>query len=288
MKNPSTARLWLQEEFNRRRERNPAFSLRAFAQLLEIPPGRLSEILNQKRPMTVALVSRLAERLALDPRQRRQLLERLTLERQAMRPGRNTVSAQKDLVPGVDRPSGAGDGQSSSPHDFEQLSLDQFRVVADWYHFAILSLMEVADFQPRISWIAKRLGISTIQATSAIERLDRLGLIQRSDKNWTPTHRDLATPSDISSSALRRSHQQSLEQAINSLAEVPVELRDITSITMAIDLKKIPQAKELIREFRRRLGALLETDDRTEVYNLNIQLVPVTRPIKKVRTRRES
>lgn len=85
------------------------------------------------------------------------------------------------------------------------------------------------------------------------------------------------TTSDIPSAALRRSHRQTLEQAIESLEEVRIELRDITSITMAIDPARIGEAKTAIRRFRRDMAALLEDGRRTEVYNLNVQLVPVTR-----------
>jgi hypothetical protein len=52
-------------------------------------------------------------------------------------------------------------------------------------------------------------------------------------------------------------------------------------MTMAIDPRKLPLAKTLIREFRFRLAELLETGNRTEVYNLNVQLVPVTKKERK-------
>ena len=65
--------------------------------------------------------------------------------------------------------------------------------------------------------------------------------------------------------------------AIAALEYSPVEERDVSSVTMAIDVQRIPLAKEAIRAFRRRLMRLLEAGSPDEVYNLNIQLVPVTR-----------
>ncbi|MGZ3740999.1 MAG: DUF4423 domain-containing protein, partial [Bdellovibrionota bacterium] len=65
-----------------------------------------------------------------------------------------------------------------------------------------------------------------------------------------------------------------------AIEAVPTEERDITSMTMAIDPRRLPLAKTLIRKFRFRLADLLETGDRTEVYNLNVQLVPVTKKDK--------
>jgi uncharacterized protein (TIGR02147 family) len=80
----------------------------------------------------------------------------------------------------------------------------------------------------------------------------------------------------LDSQALRISHRQSIEQAVVSLNETPLDLRDISSITMAIDLKKLPMAKKIIQEFRHKMADVMEAGNQTEVYNLNIQLVPVS------------
>ncbi|MCB0384329.1 MAG: TIGR02147 family protein [Bdellovibrionales bacterium] len=254
-----SARLWLQEEYEARRKRNPSFSLRAFAQILQIPPGRLSEILNQKRPISQKMASHLADRLELDPHAKRQLLSHL---------GRNgkTIKTSPKSV----------DDLNEHPSDYVQISLDHFHALADWYHFAILSLTEVESFVSEPKWIARRLGISVTQVKSAIERLERLDLLRAIDGRWVATNKSLTTPTDIASPALRSSHRQSLQQAIDCLEKVEIRDRDITSITMAIDKSKIEPAKEMIRDFRRRLCAFLEEGEKTDVYNLNIQLVPLT------------
>jgi hypothetical protein len=55
-----------------------------------------------------------------------------------------------------------------------------------------------------------------------------------------------------------------------------LESRDVTSITLAVDPGKLRLASEAIKRFRRELAGLLETGQRTEVYHLNIQLIPIT------------
>ncbi|HUP57729.1 MAG TPA: DUF4423 domain-containing protein, partial [Bdellovibrionota bacterium] len=142
----------------------------------------------------------------------------------------------------------------------------------------ILSLLETRDFEENPAWIAERLGINPVEASAALERLERLGLVARAQSGkLLSTEKNVATTNDVASAALRRSHRQSLEQAIEKLEEIDVEDRDITSITMAIDPAALPLAKKMIREFRRKLCATLETGKRSEVYNLNVQLVPVSR-----------
>ncbi|MCO4755645.1 MAG: TIGR02147 family protein, partial [Bacteriovoracaceae bacterium] len=74
---------------------------------------------------------------------------------------------------------------------------------------------------------------------------------------------------------LKRFHKQHIGKSLNAIDNVPVELRDITTMTMAIDIEKLPDAKELIKKFRRDLCNFLENDKKNNVYNLNIQLIPL-------------
>ena len=61
-----------------------------------------------------------------------------------------------------------------------------------------------------------------------------------------------------------------------AIDDCPAESKDITSITMAIDTANIEKAKKLIAKFRRDLCTLLDHGDQTFVYNLGIQLYPIS------------
>ena len=52
---------------------------------------------------------------------------------------------------------------------------------------------------------------------------------------------------------------------------------DITGITMAIDSKKLKEAKKRITNFRRSLAEFLESGTRDSVYRLNLQLFPLSK-----------
>lgn len=235
----------LKAELLRRKRDNKSYSLRAFAEYLQVPPGRLSEILAGKRPISKKMKTKLSERLGF--------------------------TAIHDLL------------ESSSPaftfaqrEDYHFLTDDAFSVLADWYHFAILSLADTKDFKTDPKWIGKRLNISVFQAKDSLEKLKNLGLIELKGTKLRKTNKNVSTTTDMESHALRISHRQSIEQALLALNEVPLELRDITGITLAIDLKRLPLAKKIIKEFRLKMSDLLEKGDQSEVYNLNIQLYPVS------------
>lgn len=229
---------WLLGEFKRRKSTNAAYSLRSFSRAVKVSPGRLSEYLGGKRPLTQKMARKIALELGVLPK---------------------------------------AAAAAPAAQAYQPLESEVFAAVADWQHFAILSLTETKGFRTDEKWIARRLGISPLEARDSIARLVRLGLAELRAGKLVPTKKDLSTTHDIASAALRRSHAQSLSQAIATLEEVPVELRDITSITMAIDTRKLGLAKDAIKDFRRRLSLLLEAGEADEVYNLNIQLVPVTK-----------
>lgn len=244
---------WIKDEFTVRCDRNRRYSLRAYARDLGISLGALSEILRGKRLLSPRMAKRLAPQLALDPRQECLFLNALPNE---------TSRASRLRV----------------DEDFQRHALadDQFRLIADWYHYGILSLMKTDDFEPSYAWISKRLGITAGEAELGIARLIRIGLVKRSGRKLTRTKSWITTTSEVPSTALKRSHKQSIDQAGEALFKIPVELRDITSTTVATDASQLQAAKKLIRDFHIKLQSLLESGPKTEVYNLNIQLVPVT------------
>lgn len=253
---------WLRAEFINRRKQNPQFSLRAMAKHLDLPPGRMSQLLSKKRPFTLQQGEKIADNLAYSPEQRQALLNLIVQSRKQETKHLAALLKTKRVAT-----------------QYNPIKADQFHLIADWYHFALLSLIETDDFRPNVSWISKRLGVGTTEVRAALDRLERLGLIAVLPDSVKLVHADNAAYSEIPSPALRLSHKQSLEQAIAALDAVPQEERDITSITMAIDKRKIPEAKKIIKEFRLQLSSLLESGDRQEVYNLNIQLIPITRKV---------
>ena len=238
--------------------------------MLGLPPGRMSEILANKRPLTPNIGRTVADRLGLDPTARTQFLATIQKEK---------ASRKK---PTLGTPAPAND---KIDKNYQQLSVDAFHVISDWYHFAILSLVETDDFRSEPKWIAKRLGISVIEVRTALERLLRLELLEQKNKTIKRTAKNLTTTQDVQSSAIRHSHRQVLEKAVASLEEVAVADRDITSISMAMDPKKLPIAKEMIRQFRRTLCSFLESDKKEEIYYLTVQLFPVTRKQSKVKNK---
>ncbi|MCX6126783.1 MAG: TIGR02147 family protein [Proteobacteria bacterium] len=234
-------------EWSRIRQINPAFSLRSFAKRIGLQAPALSQIINGKRRVSLKLARRLLDRLDAPPLETQRVFKRL-----------------------VD--------QASKNSTYQTIDMDHYHLLADWFHFSILSLVETNDFNADPVWIADRLKISKTSARTALTRLKKLGFLAESTSGkLSLCQPKFATSDNVSNLAVKKSHSQSLDLAKLSLYEDDLALRDITTMNLAIDIRKIPQAKIAIREFREKIANLLETNDRTEVYQLCVQLFPVSK-----------
>lgn len=241
-------RQWLAARLAEGRLQNPSFSLRSFARRLGVSPAYLSLLISGKRRLTTPIAIQLAERLSLSPADRAALLA-------------------------------AADKKKKSPPETEDayfsLPVDQFQMISQWHHFAILSLSEVPGAKADPAWIAERLGIQHAQAAEAFARLKRLGIIKESRGRYRQVSPPLATSDDMTQASIREHARQHLHLAEQALDREPSPSVDYSSLTMAISPRRIPQAKEEIRKFRRRLCRLLETGRKEKVYTLSVQLYPL-------------
>jgi transcriptional regulator with XRE-family HTH domain len=232
----------MKEEWLGGQRRNARFSLRAFARRIGLPPSAISELFNGKRGMTARMARRVVQGMALPPE-----------------------SGEAILALFAGPPPHA---PASRAREFVQLRADQFHVISRWFYYAVLSLAETRDFRPEPRWIARRLGISTADARKALERLTRLGLL--------PVGAPVTTTTDIPDSWLKSSHFENLDLAVRSLEEDPLLERDFSSMTLVGDPARLPEAKARIRKFRRELTAFLESGDKKEVFQLNVQFFRLT------------
>jgi transcriptional regulator with XRE-family HTH domain len=239
-------RLWLQKQFTERCRRNPRYSLRAFAKALEMDASTLSQVLSGKRKISKNIIKAICDKLSASPKEM----------------GFFGLSS---------RANGA-------EVDYFQVNMDTFSVISDWYHYAILELTFTSEFKSDAKWIAKKLSITVEEAKAAIERLKRLGLLLEENGSLIKSSRFLTNNAEVNTSAAHQQLQrQIVEKALVAIDEVSAEEKDITSMTMAIDLSNLNQARELIRRFRRDICSLLEDGEQTQVYHLGIQLYPVSK-----------
>lgn len=254
----TTYRDILRNKLSERCMKNGKYSLRAFARDLELSPQRLSHILSGRHGLSPAAATKVAQHLGLN-QEEINFFCMLVQEKHA-RSGVVKKNAQEKL--------------QELTSQYKNLNLEHFKIISDWYHFAILELTLVDGFKSNPKWIAKALKITEIEVKMAIERLLKLELLTEGKNGALKlTGQFFADPRGTPSSALRQFHKQLMEKAILALEFQKLEERDFSSTILAIDEKDIPRAKDEIKKFRVAFDKKFSAREvKTNVYCLGTQL----------------
>lgn len=228
-------------------QKNAKWSKRAFAARLGLSSGALSEIFQGKRVLSSQLKKKIAAKLQLSPLEESEFFV--------------------EELPGH---------LNSHRLEYYKLSNDHFHLISDWWHFAILNLIKTREFKASIPWISKRLGLPEKITQEAWDRLFRLGHLAKDGKKVVRSFPRIETSDNLFDLSIQKSHLQDLELMEHSLREVPVELRDHTSMTLAMNKKSMGKAKELIRLFQDRFSDEIESNPGEEVYKISVSLYPLT------------
>lgn len=248
----------IKEDLSLRQRQNPHYSLRAYARDVGLHPSTLSKIIKGIRPLPLKNSKILIEKMNLGPKERTLFMESLL---------QSKVRLDQIKLEASD----------------ERFMLDEsyYKVIAEWEHFAILSLFDLNNFVPSVEGISDRLGITENRAEVVLNNLLTCGLVARSEEGTlVKTHASVRTTEDISSQAIKEGHRDALEMGKDKLDKIAVELRDFSEVTISTDPDKLAEAKTIIREFRQKMSKLLRDGNRREVYQLAIQFYPLTEPLK--------
>jgi len=223
---------FLSAELVRRVRANPHYSQRAFAKQLGLSPGELSEIFRGKRSLSLKSALKITRALGLNRAESQHLLSLIQHEKLKQ-------TGEETSIPEL----------THEELSQQQLTLDMFSLVSEWYCFAILNLADCEHFRWDENWISKRLGVSIMEVRVAVQRLLRVGLIEKKKDSYAVTKDYVISPEGIPSEAIRSYHRQILSRAITSLDSQKVEEREITGISFALHPKFIPAIKKDIQIF---------------------------------------
>lgn len=261
---------YLNFELRERQRRDAAFSLRAWSRRVGYKnPSYLSHVLARKRRLKPELAAKLAGDLALKGRSLR-YFELIVLSHNGKSPEEQRT--YRKLL------------RQARPRRFDginQLSLDTFLVVSDWYHWAILEMIELADFEFTPAQIHKRLGgrVDLKTVRGAIERLVRAGLLRRDEFGHLrrrPGANETHAP--IAPEAVIAYHKQMGGLGVEAVSSQAREERDFYGSTLAFRKANFRRAQEIIQEAHRQLLQLAEHGTGEEIYQFNTQFFRLSGP----------
>jgi uncharacterized protein (TIGR02147 family) len=245
-----------------------SFSFRYLARHSGVSASMLAAVINGKRRISPAIGEKIAKFLNLSAHETDYLLALIGFEKAKNHSDKNEAFSRIVRLRGQSK--------------LKFLDADQYEYYSHWYHSAIRELISLPIFEENPAWIAQILlpSITISQAQKSLELLQRLSIIQRDGAgNLRQTSKAISSEYEIHTLSLRNFSREMIDRAKESLETVPVELREISGVTLGISGKCIDRIKQRIRMFKEDVVAMV-IDDKTEssdVYQLNIQFFPLVK-----------
>ncbi|WP_413585222.1 TIGR02147 family protein [Bdellovibrio sp. HCB274] len=234
---------FMMNKFEELRRSNRRISLRMVAYKIGITPGRLSELIRGKRPLSEFYFEKISTGLGLNQDERQQLRSYISVTSRRF---------SSDRVVGM---------KSNA-------------IMGGWEEYAILNLLRISNGNDDVNWIADRLGLTPESVEQALANLERMELIRQEERGIEIVHRRLITSYECSGEEGRSHYKKYLEKASQAM-ELDMN-SSYTGVTLTVNPQQIPVAERMIERFRGRILRLLQQGTQSEVYSLNIQMFPLS------------
>lgn len=257
-------RIYLKELMAEKARQNPRFSMRAMAKNLSLAPSFLSGVLKGKKNFSLQTATKVARKLRLNKTESEYFC--LLTQRDSAK----DALVRESLVEQLNR---------FNPNlEVSDLSVDRFRVIADWFHFAILAAMDLSAFEATPRNLALALETPQAEIELALARLLRLNMIEEIDTGiFIKVARNPRVSSAVPDGALRQFHAQTLQKAVESLTSQSPKEKIVGSETMAFDSDQVEALNVLANEFFDRALMLAKKSKRKDcVYHLGVQFFNFT------------
>lgn len=253
-------REYIRFEFELRKARRPAYSMRAFARDLAVSPSSLNDFIKGRVGMSQDRIESLSQTLKWSEKRKEHFID--------------LVLAQFDKDDGVRR-SSLMKVRSRLKEGSHGLSLDAFKVISDWYHLVIRELCDVQDGMT-VQKISEDLQLAPSVCRSAVQRLMKLKLLHETVQGLKPTDSSSHFGDEAPSGAILEFHAQVLDLAQKALRDVSFDKRESHSLVFSIreqDREKMHQ--DLKNAILRIANKYAYAENRDAIEILTLQVFPV-------------
>lgn len=258
---------YIKFEYELRKARSSAYSMRAFARDLKVSPSSLIDFMKGRIGMSQDRVEKIAFYLKW-PHPQKEHFSDLIFSKYS----KDKSVKQAALIRVRKR---LKDGSLG-------ISVDAFRTISDWYHLVILEIFNIkGNIGVHDLAVDLNLPVETVQ--KAIKRLIGLGLLVKDPKragNFRPLENVSHFGDEAPSTAIIEFHLQMLDLAQKALKNLPMEERSSQSLIFSIKKEKL---KAMNHEIRKAIMIILnrymEMGESDSVCAMSLQSFPIwTKP----------
>ena len=239
----------LAQELKKRQRKNTSYSLRSFARDLEISPSMISRFISGEREPSPESLGQILEFIDADPSLKKHIFDSLVKK---------------------------ADFKIPQDIDYQELNSGQIERLNHWLFFALLELFRSNNRNFTIPKIAKSLNQPNSDVESKVRILIEMKLIKKTATSFKTLN--AKQTAKTSRTTLDQIHSGYLEQAQKSISTSLENERNISGPTILINPKRLPEAYERIKSFRRSLSSYLEAKESEKdekLYRVQIALFPL-------------
>lgn len=261
-------RKFLTEVYREQRAKRPFFSYRYFAGKIGMDAGNLVNIIQGRRHLSAARTEPVTRFLQFTPRESKYF---------------RTLVAYNKAVKNDDIAKYFKKLCDFKDVDATRLPADSYEFYQRWHHTAILALLYMYDFNGDYEALSTMLTprVTIGKCRESIALLKRLNLIEKDDKGYyRPTKSLLTTGEKWHTPSIRDYQEQTIDLARDALHACPRSRRDISTLTLTVNAEELEDIRAMAREFRNEaLRISKESESPDQVYQVNIQLFPLTKKL---------
>jgi uncharacterized protein (TIGR02147 family) len=161
------------------------------------------------------------------------------------------------------------------------LTREQYEIFSQWYHIAIREALAYLVVSDNFAELARHLNpeITEAQARKAIRTLEALGFVRKGpDGTYERADAAISTGENWNSLAVANFQRSTNALAREALDTVPVDKRNVSTLTMSVSERSYEMMVNKIKVFRSELLEIAKSDpDPDRVYHLNVAFFPMTR-----------
>ncbi len=245
--------------------KKPSYSNNALARDLGVAPSFLSNILNGKKSIPIKLIEKIFNFLKFNDEEKRAFLRSLYIK----------------LYQGSILEKYIEDLNVFSVEQFIKLEQDTHSLLDNWYYIALLEFFSCSNFVDNKEFLAKKFQITEVEVTKALFVMESEGFfIRDSSNNFKKKNSLLSLPGKNNSKQLKGFHAQMISKALDCLnietTEEAYKKRTLSGLTIAVDPKNITKAIKMLERSMHDISLELSKGECSEVYQLNVQLFPLS------------
>ncbi len=159
--------------------------------------------------------------------------------------------------------------------------VDQHEYYSKWYNPAVRELACLIDWGNDYEKLGASLSppITKREARDSMELLLRLGFLVKKDGKYVQSSPAITTGPTAMSTCIKNINRQFCELGMRALDEFERDERFISSMTVGVSKNAYLQILQEVKEFKDRIRGIVNDDkDSDTVYNVNIQVFPLSKP----------